>query len=393
VIALDLTRLLLRAHSPTPTGIDRVELAYARHLAAGGRTHCFTARNRIGGIGLLPAAETAAFVGALGTLWRGGGSPDDRRRIAALVRRLRFAALFGARALCQAMRSADGPPVYLLVSHQHLDRPRPIEMLKVAAGARFVCLIHDLIPLEYPALTRPGQERRHRRRIAAVAALADAAIVNSAATSQSLRHWLDPDMNLPLAIAPLGIDLPQAGQAAEAPHPYFVCIATIERRKNHRLLLDLWQRFATELGGHAPRLVLIGRRAFGGDEIRQHVKAAGGLVTEHGASADAVMAAVLRGARALLLPSFAEGFGLPVVEALAQGVPVLCSDLPALRESGGGVPDYLDPADGAVWHQAILDYMADSPRRQAQLARLAGWRAPNWAGHFAIVETLLAELR
>jgi glycosyltransferase involved in cell wall biosynthesis len=93
-----------------------------------------------------------------------------------------------------------------------------------------------------------------------------------------------------------------------------------------------------------------------------------------------------------LLASFAEGFGLPVIEALAHGVPVLCSDLPALRESGGGVPDYLDPADPVAWHAVIVDYLADSPRRRTQLGRLALWRAPRWYEHFAVVDQLLDDL-
>ena len=72
------------------------------------------------------------------------------------------------------------------------------------------------------------------------------------------------------------------------------------------------------------------------------------------------------------------------------GVPVLCSDLPALREVGGGVPDYLDPLDGPGWRRAILDYAGpDSPRRAAQLDRLRGWQAPDWETHFTLVEEML----
>jgi hypothetical protein len=102
------------------------------------------------------------------------------------------------------------------------------------------------------------------------------------------------------------------------------------------------------------------------------------------------LAALLRGARALLFPSFAEGYGLPLAEALALGVPVLASDLPALREVGGTVPDYLDPLDGRGWREAILDY-ADprSAWRAAQMARLRGWQAPSWAEHFERVDELL----
>src|SRR5207302_45452 len=106
---------------------------------------------------------------------------------------------------------------------------------------------------------------------------------------------------------------------------------------------------------------------------------------------DTEMVRLLQGARALLLPSFAEGFGFPVIEALALGVPALCSDIPALRETGGPVAEYLDPLDGPGWRAAILDYAAAvSPRREAQLQRLAGWQPPRWDDHFAMVRRLLS---
>jgi len=394
VIALDLSRLLSRAASPTPTGIDRVELAYARHLAAGERPHCYAARGAFGGIGLLPTGEAEHFVTALAAGWRDGGAAGDPRRIAALARRLRRAALFGAGPLRRSMRRGGAGPVYLLVSHQNLDRGRPIARLKAMTGARFVCLIHDLIPLDLPHLTRPGQERRHRRRIATSAALADAAIVNSVSTRDALAVRLGPGArDLPIVVAPLGSELPDLAMPAAYGRPYFVCVATIEARKNHRLLLDLWRRLAQELGDRAPQLRLIGQPGFGSEQIVDKPFTRTAAVTEDTELPDAAMAVLLRGARALLLPSLAEGFGLPVVEALALGVPVICSDLPALRESGGGIADYLDPIDAAAWRQAILDYSTETPRRQAQLARLANWQPPSWDDHFAIVERLIDDLR
>jgi glycosyltransferase involved in cell wall biosynthesis len=101
---------------------------------------------------------------------------------------------------------------------------------------------------------------------------------------------------------------------------------------------------------------------------------------------------LLKGARALLLSSFAEGFGFPLIEAFGVGVPALCSDIPALRETGGAVPEYLDPLDGPGWRAAILDYAApDSPRRAAQLDRLRGWHPPTWQEHLANADRLIAE--
>src|SRR5437763_8953138 len=73
MIALDLSRLLSRAGRGTPTGIDRVELAYAQHLIAAGRSTCFAATTVFGGLGLLPSAEAEAFVAAICASWRGEG--------------------------------------------------------------------------------------------------------------------------------------------------------------------------------------------------------------------------------------------------------------------------------------------------------------------------------
>ena len=187
--------------------------------------------------------------------------------------------------------------------------------------------------------------------------------------------------------------MPSVPSPPPGERPYFVCIGTIEARKNHRLLLDLWQRLTVELGDAAPLLRLIGQCGFGSERIADSLQALRGRVIEHRDLPDAAMASVLHGARALLLPSLAEGFGLPVIEALALGVPVLCSNLPALREAGGGMPDYLDPTEDAAWHRAILDYAENSPARQAQLARLADWRLPTWTAHFSIVERLITGLR
>ncbi|HEX2939942.1 MAG TPA: glycosyltransferase, partial [Rhodopila sp.] len=106
-----------------------------------------------------------------------------------------------------------------------------------------------------------------------------------------------------------------------------------------------------------------------------------GHVVERGTVPDRALTALMRGARALLMPSFTEGFGLPVAEALALGTPVICSDLPALRETGGAVPEYLDPLDTPGWEAAILDYAADAPRRAAQVARMPLWRPVGWHEH------------
>jgi len=398
VIVFDLSRLLSRSRRGTPTGIDRVELAYAEHLIASGRPLCFTAVTAWGGLALLPRPNADDYVSALGAVWReAAASPSRRRQVQRLARRLRLGPLrLGPRPLHSQLPAAVDKPVYLLVSHHHLERRRLIGRLKRQSQASFICLIHDLIPMAFPEYARPGQDLRHRRRIETVAALADAIIVGSEATRDDLQPHLERAGRAPtVLVSPFGVDLPKV--PADGPPlpdaPYFVCVGTIEPRKNHLLLLNLWRRLAAELGPQAPRLVLVGHRGWetgNAIDMLDRCRVLGGLVLERNQSPDTEMARLLKGARALLLPSFAEGFGFPMVEALGLGVPVLCSDLAALRENGGDIPEYLDPLDGHGWRDAVIDYSWEvSPRREAQLNRLAAWKANDWTDHFAAVEELI----
>ena len=279
-----------------------------------------------------------------------------------------------------------GRTTYLNMSHHHLDRPALIDEAKRRYGARFVCMVHDLIPIEFPEYARPAEPARHERRIRTVADLADGVLVNSAATAASLQPWLDrAGRGTPVLVAPLGIDAPAPGPDEPAGHPYFVFLGTIEPRKNHLLPLHVWRRLVERLGPAAPRLVLVGRRGWENEQVVDMIErcaALRGVVEERADLSDAQTGALLRGARALLLPSFAEGYGLPLAEALAVGTPALCSDLPALREVGGDVAEYLDPLDGPAWMRAVEDYAApDSRRRAAQVAGIAGWQAPGWGEH------------
>ncbi len=400
MIALDLSRLLSRAGRGTPTGIDRVELAYAQHLIAAGASACFAATTVFGGLGLLPSPQAEAFVAAIGAAWRGNGdaAANDRKVRGIAWRGHARLAAGGERALVARLRADADRPVYLLVSHHHLERPAVIARLKARARARFICLIHDVIPIDYPEYAKPGQAENHRNRIETAARFADALIVNSAVTREALRPHLDRFGRAPpVLVAPFGLDLPAEtiDPAPPRDRPYFVYVSTIEARKNHLLLLNLWRQLAAEQGESVPRLVLIGQRGWETENVvdmLERCPALRGVVIEHNSLPDCEMVRLLKGARALLLPSFAEGFGFPLIEAFAVGVPALCSDIAALRETGGGVPEYLDPLDGPGWRSAILDYAAEpSPRRAAQLARLAEWQPPRWQDHFSSVERFITE--
>lgn len=399
-VVLDISRLAARAGMATPTGIDRVELAYAQYLIAAPRPGCFVAALGWRGLAPLPGRAVERYVAALAELWRQGSGGRRRWRARSAALRLRLGALGrGRRALAAHVQRLAAKPVYLLVSHHHLENRRLLRELKGRHGMAFVCLVHDLIPAQFPEYARPGQGERHRRRAESAAAFADAVIVPSAATGEALQPYLDRAARAPPVLAaPFGIEAANSAPAARIvpARPYFVCLGTIEARKNHLLLLNLWRELAAEHGPETPELLLIGRRGWEIEntiDMLDRCPALRGVVREHSQISDSETAGLIKDARALLLPSFAEGFGFPLAEALALGTPVLASDVAAMRELGGGVPEYLAPLDGAGWRAAILDYAADpSPRREAQLRRLAGWRPPRWSDHFAAVEGLLADL-
>jgi glycosyltransferase involved in cell wall biosynthesis len=302
----------------------------------------------------------------------------------------------GAREVTRAL-GASHENVYLLVSHSWADRPGPIEALR-KKGVKFVPLVHDLIPATHPEYASPAGTARHHRRIEAFTTLADGIIVNSKATARELLPHLPQGADRPpILAAPLGIDTPLSDPSFPIPdEPYFVCIGTIEPRKNHLLLLNTWRVLAERLGSKAPKLLLIGQRGWENENILDMLErcpALVGLVREYSDLPDRGLARLLQGARALLFPSFAEGYGLPLAEALALGVPAICSGLPALREVGGDVPEYLDPLDGLGWRRLIMSFAeADSRIRAAQLQRLERWAPATWESHFALLEPWLRQV-
>ena len=409
-LLLDLSRLLARAQRGAPTGIDRVEHAYAEHLLLQAPDRLrFVAIDKLDRLRILPMAATTRFITMIGAYWRNDGvSAAD---IGATARMIWLKAMLRPSIRPPAGKTPQGgasQPFYLLVSHRHLHRQERLQQVIAASGARLVAFVHDLIPIEFPEYTRPQHAELHHRRIRTVAALAEAVVVNSQATGEALQPFLDQaGRKPPLLVAPLGVFPGTHAPATMAPtvpgqdpgitEPYFVYVSTIEPRKNHLMLLQVWRRLAEILGERTPRLILIGRRGWENENvidmlersitIRRHV-------TEWADVPDARMDALLRGSRAVLYPSFAEGYGLPIAEALAVGAPVLCSDLPALRETGGAVPDYLDPLDGRGWMDAIMDYAFDpAPRRAAQLTRMDRWQPPCWTQHMGAVLDLVGGLQ
>jgi glycosyltransferase involved in cell wall biosynthesis len=194
-----------------------------------------------------------------------------------------------------------------------------------------------------------------------------------------------------LAVAHLGVEPPAVSRAplpaalADG-RPFFLTLGTIEARKNHALLLDAWQVLAARLPpDRVPRLAVVGRRGWRAEAVFARLDAAraGGTIVEFPDLDDAALAPLWRDARALLFPSLAEGFGLPLAEAMAAGCPALCSPLAVFQEIAGDYPVYLPADDAYSWADAIAQRAAVAAPRPGRAA------VPTWAAHFKAVFTLV----
>lgn len=389
-IVLDLSRLVSRILHPTPTGVDRCEMAYARGLMALVPDRLvFAAVHPSGLYGRLDKTAVLRFLDETELRWqhRGFSSAWDRRRFALRT----LIALRPRRVkVDRSIRRA-----FVQASPNNLTRPDRIRHILAREQARFVCLVHDLIPLEYPEYARPGGAELHARRVETIVSLADGIVANSQATLDALNPYLGRSGRRPItAVAHLGTAPPAAFPPRQGERPYFICIGTIEPRKNHLLLLHLWRRMSERAGaGTIPKLLIIGRRGWENEQVIDMLERCGalkGCVEEHNQLPDSEVQRLLASSQGLLIPSFAEGYGMPVSEAIALGVPVVCSDIPALREAAQGDARFIDPLDGPGWLAAIED-LAGLPVAE----RVAGAEPHidrSWHRHLHILLDVLSRL-
>jgi glycosyltransferase involved in cell wall biosynthesis len=380
-LLIDSTRLVTRLmRGKAPTGIDRVCLAYVERYAPVARVVLHRGPFGI----VLPRAPSMQLFSML--LRRGNSSGTQTGD--AVVKS----------PLVRSGSSRHSGSLLLNMGHSGTERPGYADWLR-RNRLRPIFMVHDLIPVTHPEYCRPLEAAKHARRMETMLRSAAAVVTNSRATLQALSEYADsrslpmpPAMAAPLACPAFCGEQrsrPLAGQ-------YFVMLSTIEPRKNHWLILHVWRRLIERFGEQAPRLVVIGQRGWECEnvlDLLERCDTLRGFVIEKPGCSDAEVENYLRHAQALLFPSFVEGYGLPLIEALALGVPVLASDLPVFREVAGDIPEYLDPLDGKGWMDRIESYCSpQSRRRAAQLRRISRFRVPTWEAHFELFEGLLEQV-
>ncbi|MFM0640362.1 glycosyltransferase family 1 protein [Paraburkholderia metrosideri] len=377
---LDVTRLLTRLYDGLlPTGVDRVGLAYIQKYGAQARA-ILSERGFSTVLTERDSQQTFAMLLS---------STRNRNAIRALA----------VRACLNRLRETRLNGVLLHTSHNGMEFGRYYRAM-TKREIRPIFMVHDLIPLTHAEYCRPGVEAIHRHRMHTALRHASGLIANSQATLDSLAAEAH-QANLPLppsVVARLASGVTQQPLAPRPlPTPYFVMLGTIEPRKNHWFILHVWRRLVEQLGATAPKLVVIGRRGWECENVvdmLERCQSLKNVVIEEAHCSDEQLHAHLQHAQALLFPSFVEGYGMPLAEALALKVPVLASNLDVFHEIADDIPDYLDPLDGPGWLARIQAYaQVNSPARDAQLARIERFREPTWAEHFEHVDGFLETLR
>ena len=418
-IIYDAARLFLSAASATPRGIDRVEIDYARALTASWPGEVFALLPTPWGLRLFDRARFARAIDYLEHGWseRGDSAADPVFRAIAgrlagqdgglltatpvrkrggVVRLLGMIAATGF-SLGRSHRLAGRDAIYLNIGQLGWTAWLTTPWLARRPDIACVFMLHDVIQLEHPAFVTSQGLKWARVMVDIVRKRATALIATTEAAHRSVVAALGrcpASLVLPLPLAEV-FTTQEPPDPALAARPYFICCGSVEPRKNHLLLLHVWQTLIARHGAATPKLVIVGPVVQRGDAIRDQLQASPAL-RRHIIIASGLTSPALRrlvaNARASLTPSFTEGFGLPVIEALALKTPVVLSDIAPLREAAAGLGIYHAPDDVAAWTDTI-ERLTFDPEASATLRRdCATFQPMTGARYFAIVQDFLRSL-
>ena len=255
-------------------------------------------------------------------------------------------------------------------------------LLQARGRAPLIHMVHDLFVLDHPEWAHPYYGRLVASALATLAPQVDRWLATSRFVAGELAKFLAP-RHPPIDLIPLGVDvsapedsgvLARRGLVAGS---YILHVGTLEPRKNLIALID-----AVEGVPKAWPLVLVGRDGWRSGEIRSRLRRAGkNVACWIPDAADFELASLYRGARFTVVPSLGEGWGLPVQESLAQGVPCIAARAGALPEAGGDLVRYVEAGDTAALAAAIADWTTNPAALAAARTAIAGQteRArPSW---------------
>ncbi|WP_345763834.1 glycosyltransferase family 4 protein [Diaminobutyricibacter sp. McL0608] len=250
--------------------------------------------------------------------------------------------------------------------------------------APVVLTVHDLLPFRHPEWV-PGPYAPVLRGLVRGAARSAARVITVSRASGD-------DIERVLGVPPERIDvIPLAGSARTLPDPGIArderLLLSVGNRMPHKNFRMLLEAIALIPDAERPRLVITG--SHGDDPLAPVVERLGlaDRVQLLGWVPDAELERLYATASLIVFPTLFEGFGLPVLEAMARGCPVICSDLPVLREIGGGAAVYSDPTSASGLAHTIRRLLAD-PAKRRELSTLGRERAAGFTWTAAALSTV-----
>jgi glycosyltransferase involved in cell wall biosynthesis len=220
--------------------------------------------------------------------------------------------------------------------------------------------IHDVVPWTHPETLTPRGVRWHRAMAARAHKYADAVVVDTHAVAQELSEYFDFGDRIRVVSAAVGsaLKLPVDAEARaielKLPERYLLAVGTLEPRKG---LEPLIKALALPQTQDLP-LLIVGPEGWGDVDVSSIARDAGlaeGRVRTLGYLSDADLAVVQSRATAFVFPSLAEGFGLPVLEAMSLGTPVIHSDIPAVIEVAADAGIMVERGDAAGYPERLAD--------------------------------------